>query len=73
LHKGSFSRSVTAFFEKFAEFSPNTNPGPGCSKPAPRKNLSKEESISEVWGYWKCKIRAEFQKGKIFEIFKILT
>jgi hypothetical protein len=61
---------ISLFFEDFAEFSPNTNPGPGCSKHAATKNLSKEESISEVWGYRKCKIRGEFHKGKFFENFK---
>jgi len=29
------------FFEDFDSFSPNTNPGPGCSKPAPIKNYIK--------------------------------
>ena len=70
--KGSFLETLL-FFEEFAEFSPNTNPGPGCFKPAPRKNLSKEESISDVWGYRKFKISGLFKEGKFFGKNTFLT
>merc|ERR1712067_95384 len=39
--QGDISKKWFLIFEKFAEFSPNTNPGPGCSKCAPRKKLIK--------------------------------
>ena len=52
LHEGVFPKSVTVFFEKFAEFSPNTNPEK-IYKFFFFLNFIKAKSLSEVWGYRK--------------------
>ena len=39
--QGDISKKWFLIFEKFAEFSPNTHPWPGCLKPGPIKKLLK--------------------------------